>query len=179
MIFDVAAAYQAIFGINRFEAEVPQQAQSSKLNASPFYATDKGRDYFFPVKLGNTQLPLPLIRIQGRLSIVETLMVNRDGSVKEMISTDDFRIMVRGLCVGTNNQWPEDEIMELQKLYAQKKSLSISCPLTDIFLLKPDRQGSDKVVINDLEILETRGFKNVVGYRMELTSDNPFSLIIE
>lgn len=106
-------------------------------------------------------------------------MVNREGTVKELISTDDFRISIRGLCVGTESQWPEDDITALQKIYAENKSHSIACPLTDIFLIKPKREGSDKVVINDLEIMETRGFKNVVGYRMELTSDNPFSLILE
>ena len=179
MIFDIAKAFQAIHGINHFDASYTAQASSSKLNATPFTDLDRGREYFLPVYLGGVQLPLPLIRIQGRKNIVETAMVNREGTVKELISTDDFRISIRGLCVGMNNQWPEDDITALQKLYAKNKSHSIACVLTDIFLLKPKREGSDKVVINDLEILETRGFKNVVGYRMDLTSDNPFSLNVE
>jgi len=32
------------------------------------------------------------------------------------------------------------------------------------------------VVITDLEIVEKKGVKNVVEYRMELLSDAPFSL---
>ncbi|MBS1740733.1 MAG: hypothetical protein JST88_09350 [Bacteroidetes bacterium] len=106
-------------------------------------------------------------------------MVNREGTVKELISTDDYRISIRGLCVGANGLWPEDEVGRLQKLYALNESLSISCPLTDIYLIKPDRDGSDKAVIIDFEIMETKGFQGIVGYRMELISDNPYSLTLE
>lgn len=132
-----------------------------------------------PVRLNGVELPLPVIRISGRKNIVETSLVNRQGTVKELISSDDYRISIRGICLGDGSNWPEEQITMLEELFKLNQSVKISNVLTDIFLVRPDRSGSDSVVITDLTIMETKGFKGVVPYSMELVSDAEFELIIK
>jgi len=176
--FPIPQLFEQFFGISpRFDAEaLPIPSQSAKLG-SPYYAQDAlGRNYFMPVKLGDLELPLPVIRINARKNIVETTMVNRQGTVKELISVDDYKISIRGICLGNSQQWPEELVAGLQDLFALNKAVSIRCPLTDIFLKTKARGGSDKAVITHLDILETKGFKGVVPYQIDLISDSEFVL---
>ena len=51
------------------------------------------------------------------------------------------------------------------------------CALTDIFLVRPDRGGSDNVVITSMEFPAVKGIQNVKPYVLKLLSDAPFNLI--
>ena len=183
-IQDLQGLYQRFFGITPAikVAALEQSANTStnaKLGSTYYLIDEKGRTHFMPVKLNGNYLPYPLIRINGRKSIIETSLVGREGTVKELINIDDYKISIRGLCVGDNGMWPEDQVTQLRDLYVINSSIPISCPLTDIFLVKPDRSGSDHVVITNFEIMETKGFKGIVPYQMDLISDGNFDLIIK
>jgi len=150
----------------------PEILPNGKYGSSPYYQQDAiGRYYFMPVKLGEFELPYPLIRIQGRKRIVETPLTDRDGSVLEQISRDNYRIQIRGLIVDHDRRYPEDLIHQLKELFEQNKSLPIRSVLTDIFLVK-----NDHVVIEELILPEIKGVEHVKPYELSLIEDAVFDL---
>lgn len=166
-----------------FEIQEQHVEPSASAAQSPLYARDaNGRYYFLPVKLGGIQLPYPIIRISGRKMIVDTPLVARRGSVKELISLEDYQISIMGLIIGSGKTpadvWPEAGIKELRDLYERNESLSLENALTDIFLIRPETGGKDKVVIVGMDIPPIRGSETVVGYRIDLIADQEFVLDI-
>jgi hypothetical protein len=178
------------------ETGIPRKLYGTTAS-SPFYATaDNGREYYLPVtisypenvsvqsafgsapagQLQTWDLPFPVVSIKSEKKIVVTELTERSGTVKELINTGSFEITVRGLFINSKNEMPEDDMRMMRKLYEKQLPLGISCALTDIFLVRPDRGGSDNVVIKSLELPEVRGVKNVIGYELKLVSDEPFNL---
>lgn len=175
-------------------------ANASGRYGSPYYATDAlGREYYMPATLeygpGNSAdsgpgteqtkksglerfvLPHPVIAVSSRKVIVETALTERRGTVKELINIQDYEIVIKGLIIGRGNDFPEDEVIALRTVYERNTPLSLKCPLTDIFLLRPDRGGSDQVVIKELKFPAVTGVKNVRPYELHLLSDESFNLI--
>jgi len=174
---------------------------------SPYYSTDAlGREYYMPVTityqdasqsnglitgdsgtadqagastgaLRKWDLPYPVISITSRKTIVETPLTGRRGTVKELINIQDYEITVKGFIIGNTNEFPEADVTTLRTIYEQNVALSIQCPLTDIFLLRPDRSGSDLVVIRELTFPAMNGIKNIRPYQLRMMSDEPFNLV--
>lgn len=154
---------------------------------SPYYANDAmGTEYYLPVtiryrgddgRMVYLRLPYPVISVKSRKTIIETPLTERRGTVKEVVNIRDYEIRIRGFSVNQRaNELLEEDIIALRNLYEQNVPLSIDCPLTDIFLLRPDRSGSDKVVITDFDLPEMVGVKHVRHYVLEMVSDEPFDL---
>jgi len=155
---------------------------------SPYYANDAlGREYFLPVTViypdssGNLvtyELPYPVISIRGNKHVVETPLTERRGTVSELISTESYKISIKGFVINTvGNEMPEDELVDFRNFFECDMPFSIKCPLTDVFLLRPDRKGSDQVTIRSFELPYSIGVKNVKTYSIELVSEEPFNLI--
>lgn len=132
----------------------------------------QGRWYFMPVELGNVEIPNAVISIRGKKTIVETAMVGRKGTVKELISVDDYEIRIAGVCLDTD--FPERQINALKELYDINESVTLKCALTDIFL-----DEEDKVVIRNIDFAEMRGSETAQAFTMELVTDRSFELIME
>ena len=165
-------------------------------SGSDYYAIgNNGREYYMPIKIVypgpditlpdgsvtsglnvDLYLPYPVFSISSRKTIIETPLTERRGTVKELINIEDYQISVKGFIIGTTNEFPEADVTTLVRLYENNTAISIHNPMTDIFLLRPDRSGSDKVVIKDLEFPEVKGVKNVRAYSFKLLSDEPFNL---
>ncbi len=153
---------------------------------SPYYAADDlGREYFMPVTLiysdgdagrQRVTLPYPIVSVSGRKVIVETPMTARRGTVKELVGTRDFEITIRGFVVAEGEAFPEAGVIALRNLFEQALPLTVECPMTDIFLLRADRSGSDQVVMVQLEFPPVTGVKHVRPYLIRLVSDEPFEL---
>jgi hypothetical protein len=61
-----------------------------------------GRALFMPVKIGGYQLPNePTVLITGRKRIIETALAGstKRGTVKELISVDDYELTIRGIAI--------------------------------------------------------------------------------
>ena len=156
---------------------------------SPYYATDgASREYFMPVTLsyydqsGGGQLvewalPYPVIAVSSKKTIVETPLTERRGTVKEYINVQDYEIVVKGFIINEGNEFPEQKVTMLRRIYEQQAPVSVKCPLTDIFLLRPDRSGSDQVVLSELKLPGVTGVKNVWPYELHMISDAPFNLL--
>ncbi len=69
-----------------------------------------GIEFFMPVALNGYQLPLePIISISGKKTIIETPLTGntRRGTVKEIITTDDYEVKIRGIIINeTANDYP-------------------------------------------------------------------------
>ena len=177
---------------------LPYRTEQGSLG-SPYYSTDAlGREYYMPVTFkypdtsqptaqnnvaGNTQaglktweLPYPVISVSSRKTIIETPLTERRGTVKELINIQDYEITIKGFIISKANEFPENDVAILRNVYEQNSALSLQCPLTDIFLLRPDRSGSDQVVITELKLDGVSGIKNVRPYELRLVSDTPFNL---
>ena len=199
--FDLPMLFQQTFGY-RSQAFEPQFKEVSGNNqklpsttrhgahGSDYYATDlMANEYYLPVKISFSdsaaengdahewQLPHPVISITSKKTIIETPLTERRGTVKELINIQDYEIIIKGFIISSKNEFPEQEVTMLRTVYEQNAALSIKCPLTDIFLLRPDRKGSDQVVIRELKFLPVTGVKNVRPYELHMISDEPFNLI--
>ncbi|MBC9915016.1 DUF6046 domain-containing protein [Chitinophaga varians] len=148
--------------------------------ASSYYGREQfGRPYFMPVSLGPNpsgpalQLRNPVIKISGRKTIVETSMVNSIGTVKELISREDYKINIKGIIVREDNMFPINEIKELDDYYKRNTVLFLRSVLTDLFLDK------GQVVMTDLTWPELVGIENVKPYEINLVSDSPFKLFLD
>jgi len=109
--------------------------------------------------------------------MVKTPLTRRRGPFKQYINIADYQRIRQGIIISKTNDFPEKEVKELRAIFEQKKALSIISPITDIFLNTQERQGFDKVVIEDFDFPETVGVTNVRGYELRCYSDEEFNLI--
>lgn len=135
-----------------------------------------GRWYFMPVVLEHKgteyEIPNAVISIRGKKNIVETAMVGRKGTVKELISVDDYDIRIAGVCLDAD--FPDSQLGDLAELYNINESVTLKCALTDIFL-----DEEDKVVIKSIDFAEMKGCETAQVFTMELVTDRSFELILE
>ncbi|MCM1031861.1 MAG: DUF6046 domain-containing protein [Oscillibacter sp.] len=137
-----------------------------------------GNYYFMPVTFVHNgkeyEIPCALVSITGRKNIIETPLVGRQGSVKELISLEDYRISITGAIVGENEEWPEEGIEAIQELYGINEAIELKCALTDIFLSE-----SDKVVISELNLPSSGQTEHVQVVEITCITDRAFELIME
>jgi len=179
--------------------DAPGRKSAGSYGSSYYGSGLLGREYFMPVKLSyldksigaqypsadnanngikkEWNLPYPVVSISSKKTIIETPLTERRGTVKELINIQDYEIVVKGLIVNTDNEFPEEEVVMLRTIYEQNMPISIQCALTDIFLLRPDRSGSDHVVIRELKFPVIAGVKHVCPYELHMLSDEAFDLI--
>ena len=117
-------------------------------------------------------MPNSLISIRGKKHIVSTPMVGRKGTVKELISMEDYEIKIQGVALCTD--WPDDQLADIKEIYAVNESVQLKCALTDIFM-----DEEDMVVIKSIDIPEMRGVEHAQTYSLDLETDRSFELIME
>lgn len=139
-------------------------------------ADARGRYYFLPVTLlykdREYEIPNAVISFTGKKTIVETPMVGRKGSVKELISVDDYEIRIQA--IARDEDFPEAALAELNEIYNVNESVTLKCALTDLFL-----EEDDKVVIKSIDISDMKGEETFTVFAMELITDRSFTLTIE
>jgi hypothetical protein len=172
--FDIKKIFRESWGYQPPIFDVALQPEQSITSADFFAKGLYGRPYFMPVTLGKIELPNPVIRVTSKKTIVETVLVGRTGTVKELIGQEDYKINIKGIIVTENNSYPEDEIRKIHGLYTQNIAHRITSPLTNLLL----GEGAS-VVITDLTWPEISGIQNVKTYEMNLISDIPFDLILK
>lgn len=166
----------------------PARTKMSK-KGQPFYADDiYGREFFMPVKFIGTlqagatlvpfeyQVPFAIISISRKKTIIKTPLVEREGSVKELINTEDCIINIKGIIVRPDNEWPEDEISDLEKLFSINQSIGLRSALTDIFL---KGEFEHKVVIDSINFPGNPGVQHAKPFEMNCESDSIFTLELE
>jgi len=197
-----ASAFDPVFATAKGDGvDDPLYRTDTGVYGSPYYAFDaNGREYFLPVTvsypvtsqgatsidgfgggpqstLKDWQLPYPVISIRVNKKIIETELTERRGTVDELVNIGSYEITIRGFIINSGNEFPEQDVITLRTLFECNAPVSIKCPLTDIFLLRADRSGSDQVVIRSLDFPEIAGVKNVRHYTLTMKSSEPFNLV--
>lgn len=150
------------------------------IKGSPFYALNpNGNEVFLPIWLikPNTEkllLSNTVSSFTNKITIVETPMVNRKGSVKEEISIDDWEINIKGIIVSKDENYPDQEVYDLNQLKEMGVALGIENARASLLL-----EDKEMVVIKSLAFPELKGMKNIQPFEMNLVSDIEFELIIE
>lgn len=114
-----------------------------------------------------------IISITGKKTIVETPMVGRKGSVKELISVDDYEIQLAMFVQSPDGKYPEAGITQMRELFDINESLEFISVLTDLVL-----DEGDRVVITDIEYPSTPGVEDGQAVRLTMLTDKEFELII-
>lgn len=142
-----------------------------------------GRWYFMPVSMrhldlagqDNTiELPNAVISLEQGKKIVETDLVNRRGSVKELISIEDYEITIAAFIQSSDGSYPEEEITRIRELFQINESVELISALTDLLFDK-----DDKVVITNVSWPATPGIEDGQAVRFKCKTDTPFELIIK
>jgi len=173
-----------IFGASSESSEYsfaqPSERRERNIEGSPFYGlNNNGNEVFLPIWLIKSDgkkfmLQNTVSSIVSKKTIVETQLVNRQGSVKEEISIDDWEINVKGIIISPDMDYPDQQVQDLVKLYELSDSLVIDNARTSICLKK-----GEKVVLKSLKFPELKGMKNLQPFEMDLVSDVEFTLFIQ
>ncbi|WP_440132751.1 DUF6046 domain-containing protein [Chitinophaga sancti] len=168
---DISSIFASTFGYTPKNFKVPNQPANNKRGTSYYGNASYNTSYFMAVKIGTLELYNPVISISSKKTIVQTPLVYRSGSVKELVSKDDFKINIKGIIIRDDNIFPDNEISELVDLYNRNAALPIYCALTSLVFSE-----GETVVITDLSFPATPGTQNIQAYEMNLISDLKFIL---
>jgi hypothetical protein len=168
---DIASTFASTFGYTPETLTILKQPDVNKRGTSYYGNEAYSKSYFMSVTLGGLDLYNPVISISNKKTIVQTTLVNRSGTVKEMISKEDYKINIKGIIIRQDNAYPDDEISDLMELYNRNEALTINCALTSLLF-----DEGEKVIITDLSFPPSPGTQNVQAYDMNLISDLKFIL---
>lgn len=142
-----------------------------------------GRWYFMPVSMRHPdisgadhtlELANAVISLEQSKKIIETDLVNRKGSVKELISLEDYEITIAAFIQSGDGTYPEQEITRLRELFQINETVELISVLTDLLFDK-----DDKVVITNIAWPSTPGIEDGQAVTIKCKTDTPFELIIK
>ncbi|AKK74437.1 hypothetical protein OK18_19085 [Chryseobacterium gallinarum] len=123
-----------------------------------------GQDIWFPIKLTGSklvggkiepiELPIDICTVSVNLmsTIVNTPVVERKGTVTEIINIEDYKFTIRGFLIGKNRTVPEQQILDLVALKESTFVKTLQGGYAELFLPRDCR-----IVISELEFPEVQG----------------------
>lgn len=124
----------------------------------------KGVKYEFPNE--------PLIGLSLNKTIKETATVGRyrKGTVKEYINTEDYQIIIRGVCVNeaVPINYPSSQVEELNRIFEINEALEVeSNPFLELFDIS-------KIVFKSIDYEDMAGQQTLQKYVIRAVSDQDF-----
>jgi hypothetical protein len=154
--------------------EIDRPTQS--ITGAPLRKFKKGVWYFMPVSFESNgkkwEFNDAVVSIAAKKTIIETPLVGRKGTVKELISIDDYEIKL--VVVVSGDDYPEQEIQQVVRLWEINESIKMNCAVTDYFL-----QEDDRVVVKNFDFPAMEGNEDTQVITMTLLSDKNFELEIK
>lgn len=157
---------------------IPKASPRKEISSlgQPYYMEDAmGREFFMPVTLDGYLIPFAVIAMNWKKTYVSTKMPERGGSVKELINVDDYVFSLKGICISSNNDFPESQIIDLHNIFRKNQSVTLKSALSAIVL---SGEFDERVVITDVRWPEMPGVEHARAFDMTLESDMIFDLII-
>jgi hypothetical protein len=113
-----------------------------------------------------------LINVSRQKNIVETVVVGRDGTVKEFISNGDFSLDIQiGIESEDNFSYPEAELKSFEKLMSEKREIEVGSDFLFIF-------GITEIVVKSYSVpQQTHSNRQVVS--IQAVSDKPYLMRIK
>lgn len=151
----------------------------TKVSATPIRKFENGRTYFMPVSiyspsLGDIEIPVAAISIKGKKTIVETPLVGRNGSVKELISIDDYDIDIDGVVMSEDRNYPEDGVQQIAELFKLNESVELISAVSDI-VIGPATQ----IVVKSIDWPKVGGVENMQAFSLSAATDASVELEIK
>lgn len=173
--FSIKGIFERAFGTQPppdFKIEQAVARRESSSLGQPYYdVDDAGREHFMPVRINGWLIPFAVVAVTPRKTVVSTPMVERNGSVHEIISIDDYSINIKGILMGSSDDYPEEQVIELHNLFLINRSVELRSAKTDIFL-----KGEDKVVIKEVPMPVVPGVQHAQPFEIICVSDTIFTL---
>lgn len=134
-----------------------------------------GREIFLPVRLWlntaeNIEIDCCTIRVTSKKTIIRTAVSERVGTIKEQFNVGDYVFNIKGVLIGVNRSFPDQQIRFLKDLYESKQKVELHNALTEIFLTELSEENRCPVAIESLEFPEREG--GSIWHK-------PFSLVCE
>ena len=168
-------AKKSSYKAKAFDEGEYSEKEKDSVTGTPLRKYKGGVYYFMPVSFehdGNTwEFDDAVVSVTAKKTIIETALVGRRGTVKELISVDDYEIKLTAVISG--DDYPEQEVMDLVKLFKLNESVKMICAVTDYFL-----EDEDKVIIKNLDFPAVEGVEDLQIITMTLVSDQNFELEI-
>lgn len=174
--FNLKDIYRTAFGY-----EPPKPFEIEKAHQRQLYTTGKGqalyetdlfgREHFLPVSLNGQLIPFAVMSMTWKKTIVSTPMPERQGSVHEIISIDDYTFNIKGLLIDEDNRFPESEIIRMHDLFSINTNVAIRSALSAIVL-----KAEPRIIIKDIKWPATPGIEHVKAFEMDCESDQIFTL---
>lgn len=147
-----------------------------------------GTPVHMPVTINGVVLPNePLVTITGDKKIIRTAItgvnntatVNRRGTYKELINTNDYIIKIVGRMVNEDepSQYPEDNVKQFKQFYELRKTVSIESKLTELFDIR--QMAIHKINLPGEAGMLNNQFYEITGYSDETLEKDKASLAIE
>ncbi len=161
--------YESVRDLPLKEGDAFFQMRNSLLANSPL-----GRTLFMPMRIGGVMMPNePSVEIVAKKTIVETALAGqgRRGTVKELISIDDYEVVIRGIALNFQSKkiYPEDMIKGLHDLFLRNEALKIECAITSLL-------GIERIVIKEFKLPDMVGIQHAQAYEFVCVSDEDFDL---
>lgn len=120
------------------------------------------------------QLPdATLVEFSRSKNIVKTQVPGRDGTVKELISLDDWSISVKAVAVNIERlEYPHEYINRLLAFLEHKGALEV---VSEHFAQK----GIQYVAVESVHLPQVEGFPSLAPIQLQLSSDVPVELRIK
>lgn len=167
-------AGETIDRIIRYDSPKVEISEVALLDDGLEHKNALGAILYMPVSINGWQIPgEPSISISCKKTIVETALTGntRRGTVKELISTDDYNIEIKGIIINTEtNEYPESDVEKLKDTFELNASLPITCALTNIFDIH-------NIVIQSVNIPMMVGIQNAQAFTIKCVSDEDFQLV--
>lgn len=146
-------------------------ANTFKLGQAKVGRNHLGVPYFMDVIIDGLRLPNePLIAFSSQKRIVQTSIVGseRRGTVKELISSSDYRIRIEGTCISANKKtYPQKQVEQIIALCEKPEALAIENELAELFKIY-------KIVITSYLIPKMQGKPYSQDYVINAVSDEDF-----
>lgn len=160
----------------------------SQASGSQLTAKYQDKEIWLPVKFvdldtsvfGASEILLPYVtvKISGDKTIVKTSLAERQGTIKELYSINDYAIEVKGFLIDdTNRVWPEAQIQQVKEFFEYPQALKLDNALTNLFLVRKDNEDNYRVIVEKFDLPEVSGGrKHIRPFTMKLESDSVFTL---
>lgn len=141
----------------------------------PLLFVADGKKYLLPYE--------PMLTISSRNNIVKRSVakagddINRQGTVKERWSRDDYDIKISGILMGENltgdssKAFPREDFQKLKEILESRRVWGVECEPLQLL-------GINKVVVEEMSFPFTKG-ENVQAYEITVSSDFDFELLLE
>ena len=158
----------------------------SKLGSALMKSNRNGIMCMFPIVIestdlvdypGGIMLPNATISITGKKNMIETPLINRAGSVIELISIDSYKIEIKGIAIENDqeNGLPQESLKMLSTLWKLNKSVKLVDAVVKDYFLDAD----NSVVITDIKLPDMKGISGAQAYEISMISDTVLTLEVD